>query len=61
MDAKSNKIIFHFKNLVVSELSEPLWPLFGIQNSEHISVVFQLITGNDVNSIPEAATDALAI
>lgn len=61
VDAKSNKIIFHFKNLVVSELSEPLWPLFGIQNSEHISVVFQLITGNDVNSIPEAATDALTI
>lgn len=61
VDVKSNKIIFHFKNLVVSELSEPLWPLFGIYNPEYVSVVLQLITGSDINSIPEAATDALAI
>ncbi|XP_061178169.1 E3 ubiquitin-protein ligase TRIM71-like [Saccostrea echinata] len=61
VDAKSNKVIFHFKNLVVSELSEPLWPLFGIYNPDLVSVTFQLLTGSDINSIPEAATDALVI
>lgn len=59
-DVKNKKVIFRFKNLVVSEMSEPLWPVFAVSNPDVVSTVMTLKTGRTIDCIPEEALEALA-
>ncbi|KAK3602621.1 hypothetical protein CHS0354_034205 [Potamilus streckersoni] len=59
VDVKNKKMLFHFKNLVISEMSEPLWPVFGVYSPENVSVTITLKTGRAIDSIPEEALENL--
>ncbi|KAL5007251.1 hypothetical protein ScPMuIL_016057 [Solemya velum] len=61
VDLRNKKVLFHFKNLVVSEFSEPLWPTFAVYNPEQVTVSLNLRTGKDISLVPEEALDALVI
>lgn len=60
IDVKNSKMVFKFTNLVISEYSDPLWPVFGIYNPEQVLVSLQLLSGKDINSIPIEAIEALS-
>ena len=60
VDVKNKKVVFRFKNLVVSEMSEPLWPVFSVGTPDVVSVALTLKTGRVIDSVPEEALEALA-
>lgn len=60
VDIKNKKMIFRFKNLVVSEMSEPLWPVFSVGTPDVVSAALTLKTGRVIDSIPEEALEALS-
>lgn len=61
VDLKTKKVIFHFKNLVMSEMSDPLFPVFAIYNPEQVQVSMELLSGMNIASVPEEALDALVL
>ncbi|KAL4224846.1 hypothetical protein ACF0H5_015542 [Mactra antiquata] len=60
IDVKNKKVVFRFKNLVVSEMSEPLWPVFAVYNPDVVQTVMTLKTGRVIDGIPEEAMEALS-
>ena len=60
VDIKNKKCVFRFKNLVVSEMSEPLWPVFSVGTPDVVSAALTLKTGRVIDSVPEEALEALA-
>ncbi|CAC5388398.1 TRIM2_3 [Mytilus coruscus] len=61
VDLKTKKVIFHFKNLVISEMSDPLFPVFAIYNPEQVQASLELLSGMNITGIPEEALDAIVI
>lgn len=61
IDLRTRKIIAHFVNLVVSENTEPLWPVFSLYNPEQAHTTIEMHYGSDIQGIPEEALDALSI
>lgn len=61
VDLRNKKVVAHFKNLLVSEVKEPLWPIFAIYNSEQANVSMEISYGSDISGISEEALDALSI
>ncbi|KAH3888175.1 tripartite motif-containing protein 45-like [Dreissena polymorpha] len=59
-DVKNKKLVFRFKNLVVSEMSEPLWPVFSVSSPEVVQTVLTIKTGRVIDVIPEESLEALA-
>ncbi|WAR02886.1 TRI45-like protein [Mya arenaria] len=59
-DVKNKKLIFRFKNLVVSEMSEPLWPVFSVSSPEVTQTVLTIKTGRVIDVVPDEALEALA-
>lgn len=59
-DVKNKKLIFRFKNLVISEMSEPLWPVFAVSSPEVVTTVLTLKTGRVIDSIPNETLEALS-
>lgn len=61
LDLKTKKVIFHFKNLVISEMSHPLFPTFAIYNPGQVQASLELLSGMNITGIPEEALDALIL
>lgn len=61
VDLRNKKVIAHFKNLLVSEVKEPLWPIFAIYNPEQANVSMEISYGSDISGISEEALYALSI
>ena len=59
-DVKNKRIVFRFKNLVVSEFSEPLWPVFSVASHDVVHAMLTIKTGRTIENVPDEAIKALA-
>lgn len=60
IDVKNKRMIFRFKNLVVSEMSEPLWPVFSVASHDAVQAMLTIKTGKVIDNVPDEALSALA-
>lgn len=57
VDIKNRKVVFIFKNLVVSD---SLWPVFAVYNPDVVQTAMTLKTGGVIDVVAEDALNALA-
>ena len=61
VDVKNRKVVFTFTNLVVSERSEPLWPVFSVSGAEVALTTMTLKSGRVIDAVPPEVLSAIQL
>lgn len=59
VDLKSRRVLFQFMNLVLSEDSDPLYPVFAMYNPDQVQVTMEILSGQNIAGVPKEALKAL--